>query len=372
MPKSRVRPTDLVLPRGRPPLAGTPERKQYDRLKADIAKARETSVVANGIPVVRRGKPPADPDARKAWEEHNALARQLRQSGIGLVGKTKTPGFTSSPIVEETKETDAQILARHIETFRYLHDLAGSAARGEIRALIAAGGPGIGKTWSITEVLTAIKSQNKIRFKKISGKITPIELFKYLYYYRGPKDVLLIDDADSLFFTEDGLNLLKAALDSLDERIITWRSNTALLVDNDDNDIPREFDYEGSVIFISNLDFDRIISGTPSRLSDHLRAVINRAIYFDLRMHSARELAIWVRHVVETKQILQSKRNLSKKQEQMVLAWMDEHREKMREVSIRSAMHIGTFVGKHTKDWEKMAMRSQIGRKATLNLLTAG
>jgi hypothetical protein len=359
---SRAKPEELQLPRGRPPLPGSPKYAEYMRIKKQIAALRtETVAPADGLPTIRRGKPPADPDERRAWQENNELARALRdKTGISLIGSSKTPRvLTSSPVVEESKETDDEILKRCIEAFRNLHELAHSVALGDLRALMVSGGPGIGKTVTTTEVLNHHKSKNGIRYRKLAGKVTPVMLYKAAFKYRGPKDVLLIDDADGLFFTEDGLNLLKALLDTLDQREPSWNSSTVLM-DDDGNDIPRSgWVYEGSVIFNSNLDFDRLTSGPASKIADHLRAVVNRCIYFDLRMHTPRELYIWTKYVVETKGILQNKKGLTKKQEQMVLTWMKENLDRMREVSIRSAMNIAFLVSKHTKNWENLAANTQ-------------
>jgi hypothetical protein len=57
----------------------------------------------------------------------------------------------------------------------------------------------------------------------------------------------------------DALNLLKGALDSYDKRLISW--NTSFT----DDSLPRSFEFRGGVIFISNMDKDRIGQAIRSR-----------------------------------------------------------------------------------------------------------
>jgi hypothetical protein len=355
------RPRVLKLPRGRPP-ADPEARADYERIKAEIAAQREAKSVVAGIPVVRRGPPPKDPVRKAEWLATQEAAKAVRMAGGHMHDVNGVKYFAKTPtVLPETEESDNDILARHKESFELLHDVAWSAAKGIMRSLLISGGAGIGKSWNIENVLVTARSSHKIRFEHVKGKVTPLELFKLLYEFRGPKDVLLLDDSDMVFFREDSLNILKAALDTSEKRIITWRSNTLLL-----EDVPSKFTYEGSMIFISNLDFVRITRGAPSKLSDHLKAVMSRSIYFDLRMHTPRELSIWVRHVVLTKQVLQNQRNLSAAMEKKAVEWIVENREKMMEVSVRSALHLGTFMREHTQKWERMAKRVLLGPKPTL------
>jgi hypothetical protein len=355
--KSRAKPVELQLPRGPKPKPGSAKYDEYMAIQSRIEELRATRIqnVSAGIPVVRRGKPPADPEERRVWQANNELAREFRKSGIALVPGKTPRSLTSVPIVEETTETDKEILDRHMEAFKNMHELCTSVAMGKLRALIITGAPGIGKTVTATDVLNAFKTKNKLRYKKLAGRVSPVAAYKAAYQYRGPNDVLLFDDADGLFFAEDGLNLLKALLDTLEKREPTWNTNT-MLVGEDGDEIPRSgWVFEGSVIFISNLDFDRLTSGPPSRISDHLKAVINRAFTFDLRIHTPREAYIWTKYVVETKNILQSRYGLSKAQEQQSLNWLKAHLSKLREVSLRSALTVAFLIANHTKNWESLA-----------------
>ena len=59
--------------------------------------------------------------------------------------------------------------------------------------------------------------------------------------------MVVYDDCDSVLKDPVAVNLLKGALDSYSERIISWNAESR------DEDLPRSFKFEGRVIFISNL-----------------------------------------------------------------------------------------------------------------------
>ena len=58
------------------------------------------------------------------------------------------------------------------------------------------------------------------------------------------------------------MNVLKAALDSYDERIVTWNSEGGF---GGDDDLPKRFEFTGGVIFISNLPKNKIPQAIRSR-----------------------------------------------------------------------------------------------------------
>jgi hypothetical protein len=57
------------------------------------------------------------------------------------------------------------------------------------------------------------------------------------------------------------LNLLKGALDSYGKRIISWNAESF----GKDDDLPRSFEFKGRVVFISNMDQDKIDQAIRSR-----------------------------------------------------------------------------------------------------------
>jgi hypothetical protein len=66
---------------------------------------------------------------------------------------------------------------------------------------------------------------------------------------------------DSVLQNSTASNILKAALDSYARRIVTWNSESF----GEESDLPKTFEFTGSVIFISNLSMEKIPQAIISR-----------------------------------------------------------------------------------------------------------
>ena len=141
------------------------------------------------------------------------------------------------------------------------------------------GAPGIGKTYRIMQ---AIKKEGKIRgrdYEVIKGKCTPLKLYTMLHDYQKKGQLLIIDDADSVITDDTSIQLVKAATDSSDERIVAYASSAmpqvpeemvGLYSDWEQNakgqwTYPKNFVYEGGLIVISNLSAGQIDTAIRSR-----------------------------------------------------------------------------------------------------------
>jgi hypothetical protein len=205
------------------------------------------------------------------------------------------------PAAAAPTESDDEIRARISQRFAIYAALTAAVAHGEFSSLVVSGAPGIGKTYTATQVLRSISHDvamagdpnNILRdgsiVEEISGKTSAIGMFQTLYYNRQPGRVVLFDDCDSVFDDADGLNVLKAALSDNKTRRVSWNTESRVLKDAD---IPRTFDFEGSVIFITNIDWTNLRPNDSRR--PHLEAVMNRAMYVDLTIHDARSKLIHI------------------------------------------------------------------------------
>lgn len=127
------------------------------------------------------------------------------------------------------------------------------------KGLLITGMSGMGKTHTVTQEL---KKHNKIKnidYVFIKGKITPLGLYITLYTNRNR--LIIFDDSDSVWDNDDCVNFLKHALDNCEDRTINWTSSkeikNPLFNSNDDfsdeiEKIPNNFEFNGSIIFISN------------------------------------------------------------------------------------------------------------------------
>jgi hypothetical protein len=78
----------------------------------------------------------------------------------------------------------------------------------------------------------------------VKGFSTPRGLFRTLFENNGK--VVIMDDTDEVIENPIAVNLLKGALDSYDEREISWVTKTP------DESLPESFIFTGQMIFISN------------------------------------------------------------------------------------------------------------------------
>jgi len=156
--------------------------------------------------------------------------------------------------------------------FGFVEKLVTMVATGVQPSAVITGEGGLGKTFTVTKTLAAhgYKDISELAefqvgsvintskcFMMVKGYSTAKGLYRTLF--ENQKSVIVFDDCDAVLKDPVALNLLKGALDSYGKRIISWNA------DMKDDDLPRSFAFEGRVIFISNMDQDRIDQAIRSR-----------------------------------------------------------------------------------------------------------
>ena len=247
-------------------------------------------------------------------------------------------------------ETDEQIDAKLKERFEILEELAESSTRGDVRSLIVSGPAGLGKSFTVEKIL---QEYDPTGFQStfVKGYVRATGLFKMLYQHRDAGSVLVFDDADSIFFDDVSLNLMKAACDSSKRRTISWMSE-AKLEDADGDNIPRTFQFEGTIIFITNYDFDAMID-RGHKLAPHLTAMMSRSHYIDLAMKSKRDYYIRIRQVVEAG--LLDDTGLTAVEQREILSFVDKNFNSLRETSLRMVLKIAALRKTSASKFESMA-----------------
>jgi len=249
---------------------------------------------------------------------------------------------------ENKRETDEQIDKRIGERFDILDILTEACIVGNSRALIVSGPAGLGKSYTVEKALEKW-DPNEINHTIVKGYVRATGLVKLLYQYREHGQVIVFDDADSIFFDDVSLNLLKAVCDTTERRRVSWLSEGKLIDEETAELLPRSFDFNGTVIFISNYDFDAMID-KGHKLAPHLQAMVSRAHYIDLALKTRRDYLIRIRQVV--KQGLLSE--LTEEQSIDVLDFIEKNHSILRELSLRMALKLGAL-RKNGGDWEKIA-----------------
>jgi hypothetical protein len=178
-----------------------------------------------------------------------------------------------SMIMGETKIQESKSEMFNInQRFDFVEKLVSMVADGVQPSAIITGEGGLGKTFTVTKTLESkgykdisdladfqVGSVINARrcFTMVKGYSTPKGLYRTLF--ENNKSIIVFDDCDSVLKDPVALNLLKSALDSYGKRIISWNA------DMKDEDLPRSFNFEGRVIFISNMDDGKIDQAIRSR-----------------------------------------------------------------------------------------------------------
>ena len=246
-------------------------------------------------------------------------------------------------------ETKTEMTVRINKRFDVLDLMSDGLISGDIRSLIISGAPGIGKTYGLNKKLSTEHDNGAINYNLVTGKMTAIGLYEQLYKNRESTSVTMIDDVD-VFSDMDTLNILKAALDTGDVRKICWNTASSYL---EDNKIPREFIFNGVVVFITNVDLDKEIE-KETKISPHVNALLSRSVYLDLGVHSNQEIMIRIEHVIKNTNMLRDS-GLNDRECSDVLLWMQANIENLRTVSLRTALQISTFINTNMERWKDIA-----------------
>jgi hypothetical protein len=268
--------------------------------------------------------------------------RSSKKSSVERIANIKV----SYPIV--SKETEEEIDQRIAERFEILDVLTEACTVGNARALIVSGPAGLGKSYTVEKRLNEW-DPNQINHTIIKGYVRATGLIKLLYSYREENQVIVFDDADAIFFDDISLSLLKAVCDTTERRVVSWLSEGKLFSDETVEIIPRSFEFKGTIIFISNYDFDAMID-RGHKLAPHLEALVSRSHYIDLAMKTRRDYLVRIRQVI--KQGLLGELTLEERSD--VIMFIEENSEKLRELSLRMAIKLGSL-RKQGNDWQRIA-----------------
>jgi hypothetical protein len=249
-------------------------------------------------------------------------------------------------------ETEDQAIDRINERFEVLTEMTEAAAQSLIRGMIVSGAPGTGKSYGVERTLhmnalTSFLGDKRVPYEIVRGNLSAIGLYKKLYEFCNEGDVLVFDDSDSVFFDPISLSLLKVALDTSSKRKISWNTNS---FDLREHGIPNQFDFKGSVIFITNMDLENTRS---KQLKPHFDALISRSHYLDLTIKTRRDKYLRIKGLVKNNKMLKSY-GLDEKTSDDILVYMKDNVEKLRELSLRTTLKIADVAKMKPNNWKKI------------------
>ena len=220
------------------------------------------------------------------------------------------------------------------QRFEFLNKFTEMVIRGDMVSTIITGEGGLGKTHAVMAALKKAGKREVRDYVVVKGYATPKALYATLFEHNGK--IVVFDDCDSVLKDPTAINLLKSALDSYEKRTISWLQQGFI-----PSDLPSHFDFDGKVIFISNMDASKMDG-----------AVKSRSICIDLSMT--------IQDKIERMQFILPKilPNIALEVKQAALEFMAQHSDEAREFNMRTLMKISKVVnayGIKNEEWKSAA-----------------
>ena len=250
-------------------------------------------------------------------------------------------------------ESDEEVINRIRQRFEILDEMTTAATTGDIRAMIVSGPPGVGKSFGVERIVEKAClfdqiSGKRLRAEVIKGSTSALGLYCALYKHSDANCMLVFDDCDSILLDDVSLNLLKGALDSGKKRKISWLSDSHMLRRDG---VPDSFEFKGSVIFITNLKFDKMKS---QKLRDHLDALQSRCHYLDLTLDTMRDKVLRIKQIANDGALF-AEYDFEQAVQDEIIAFLEENKNKFREMSLRMAIKIADLRKSFPLKWKAMA-----------------
>jgi hypothetical protein len=247
------------------------------------------------------------------------LVEEQKHPKVLAHGITNVEVVTSAPSVLKVNGSSTPTNFTIDERFEFMDELIDMVIDGTAKSIIITGEGGIGKTHEVrsrlvnrnllskTEVepnisdldvapisiddqtpeeieakVLAVMNRPKHDYVLVKGYSSAAGLYRTLWENRDK--IIIFDDCDSIQKDVVALALLKAALDSYDERWIYWNTEKA------GSDLPSHFRFTGRVIFISNLPMSKLdgpmktralkvdVSMTKQQRIDRMRSVLHNVL----------------------------------------------------------------------------------------------
>lgn len=206
----------------------------------------------------------------------------------------------------------AQVRTFSINTrFRFLEHMVDMVATGPSYAMMITGDGGLGKSTTVMNQLFANGLKEGVDYTVIKGFSTAKALFRQMYEFRDR--LIVLDDCDSVLV--QAVNLIKSAIDDKPVRVVSW------LTERSSEDLPNQFEFTGKLIFITNTPADKIDG-----------AIRSRCLFVDVSMTLDEKLER-IKTIMHKPTV---KPEVSADQKEEVLAFLTEHKQAVRHLTMRT------------------------------------
>jgi len=218
------------------------------------------------------------------------------------------------------------------ERFTFLSSLVRMVIKNLRVSLIITGEGGLGKTYTVMEQIKQAGLYEGVHYVVIKGFSTAKGLYNTLFDHRDK--LIIFDDCDEVLKNDIAKNILKGALDSYDVRKVSWISQAI------GSDYPTDFIFEGRIIFISNMDKNKID-----------QAILSRASNVDLTMSVVDKLAR-MEKILPTEAF---KGEVSMKLKNEAFEVLKKHAHACSNLNLRTLIEIIDYRASGEENWEELA-----------------
>lgn len=232
---------------------------------------------------IRRGKIKGI-DISDLQNEYDEIDKKFRELKTKIKKNSQTQFVEDKEINDIEKKFEDNERATPQERFDDMKSYIYNVVAGIRPLAIICGAPGVGKTYRIMKIVKETGKEPLIDYGLIKGKCTTQAFYMMLHDYKEEGNLVILDDADEVLKNDVNINLIKAAADSSDERIVTYitarppemTEEKAVMCDDavfkgNKWYYPTEFEFKGSLIIITNMGAGMIDT-----------AIKNRALMCDL------------------------------------------------------------------------------------------
>ena len=193
------------------------------------------------------------PNGKGYLKGDNNKSYERDEDKITLISKADNNGNHQIDF-QDNKEAEPVQTKKHFhinKRFEFLASFVKMTAQRKRNSLIITGDGGLGKTHTVLDVVGKLGLEpidpetGAGHYKLIKGYSTARGLYNTMYEFSDK--LIIFDDCDEVLENSTAKNILKGGLDSYERRLVSWVKH------KEGGDTPSEFEFTGSIIFISNL-----------------------------------------------------------------------------------------------------------------------
>ena len=233
------------------------------------------------------------------------------------------------------------------QRFSFVEQMVDMIVQKTLPSAVITGEGGLGKSYTVLKSLekngfknltdlsnfeVGAKVDRSKSYTVVKGYSTAKGLYRTLFENNGM--VIVFDDCDSILKDDVAKNLLKGALDSYSKRYISWNA------DMRDDDLPRSFEFTGSIVFVSNMALEKID-----------QAIRTRSLVVDLSMTEGQKLER-MEVIANSDEFLPEISPVSKS---LALEFLKSNVNKIPNMSLRSLIAVTKIANTGNPQWKDLA-----------------